>query len=155
MQLHDDESQSMLIFAEQLGGFREHLEAYARRQPSDYASSEVRPLAAAWLELLDRLADGQAAWTAISDAIDAHDKAAGENREAADASSASAQIAYQEAVRRHELAVQVTCPYCGAAPGATCRAAGADGASTARGINDHRDRWRSAQHLTPPEETQP
>lgn len=56
----------------------------------------------------------------------------------------SREAEYAEAVRRHELAVTVECPYCGAGPGETCRTAGRDGSAQPKGVNDHKDRYRAA-----------
>ncbi len=51
---------------------------------------------------------------------------------------------YTEAVRRHELAITVECPHCGAQPGTACRTAGPSGAGHLKGIHDHKDRYRTA-----------
>lgn len=51
---------------------------------------------------------------------------------------------YAEAVRRHELAMTVECPYCGAQPGTACRTAGPSGAGHPKGVHDHKDRYRAA-----------
>jgi hypothetical protein len=49
-----------------------------------------------------------------------------------------------EAVRRHELAVKVECPYCGAAPGVVCRSTGPSTEGHAKGVHDHTARYRAA-----------
>lgn len=49
---------------------------------------------------------------------------------------------YAEAVRRHERAVTVTCPYCGAAPGLTCRTVSPGAGGHPKGVHDHADRYR-------------
>jgi hypothetical protein len=51
---------------------------------------------------------------------------------------------YAEAVRRHEPAMTVACPHCGAQPGTGCRTAGPSGAGHLKGVHDHKDRYRAA-----------
>lgn len=51
---------------------------------------------------------------------------------------------YAEAARRHELAMTVECPFCGARPGMACRTAGPSGAGHPKGVHDHKDRYRAA-----------
>ena len=50
---------------------------------------------------------------------------------------------HAEKTRRHELAVQVECPACGAAPGDPCRTMGPTGPK-AKGLDDHKVRYRAA-----------
>jgi hypothetical protein len=50
---------------------------------------------------------------------------------------------HAEKTRRHELAVQVACPNCGAAPGDPCRTTGPTGPK-AKGLDDHKARYRAA-----------
>jgi hypothetical protein len=45
---------------------------------------------------------------------------------------------YDEAVRQHELAITVECPYCGAQPGTACRTTGPSGAGHPKGVHDTR-----------------
>lgn len=52
--------------------------------------------------------------------------------------------AYAESVRRHELAIQVECPFCGAQPGEVCRTTGPSGKRQPKGVHDHRGRYRAA-----------
>ena len=47
----------------------------------------------------------------------------------------------KEALTRHELAVRVDCPYCGAESGEVCFTRPA---KNSRGILDHKDRYRAA-----------
>ncbi|MEQ7008332.1 hypothetical protein ABN028_19345 [Actinopolymorpha sp. B17G11] len=54
------------------------------------------------------------------------------------------EAAYAEAVRRHELAIKVDCPYCGSAAGTVCRTKGPNGSSGPKGVHDHADRYRAA-----------
>lgn len=54
---------------------------------------------------------------------------------------------YAEQLRRHEIALTVECPFCGAVPGAGCRTAGPSGLSHSKGSTDHMDRYRKAKHL--------
>lgn len=50
---------------------------------------------------------------------------------------------HAEKTRRHELALQVTCPVCGAVPGDPCRTTGPTGPK-AKGLDDHKARYRAA-----------
>jgi len=50
---------------------------------------------------------------------------------------------HAEKTRRHELAVQVACPICSAAPGDPCRTTGPTGPK-AKGLDDHKARYRAA-----------
>jgi hypothetical protein len=50
---------------------------------------------------------------------------------------------HAEKTRRHELALQVACPVCGAVPGDPCRTTGPTGPK-AKGLDDHKARYRAA-----------
>jgi hypothetical protein len=51
---------------------------------------------------------------------------------------------YTEAVRRHEVAITVKCPYCDAEPGTPCRTAGPTAVGHPKGTNDHKARYQAA-----------
>lgn len=53
------------------------------------------------------------------------------------------QAEHDEKTRRHELALQVACPVCGAVPGDPCRTTGPTGPK-AKGLDDHKARYRAA-----------
>ena len=55
---------------------------------------------------------------------------------------------HAEKTRRHELALQVACPQCGAAPGDPCRTTGPTGPK-AKGLDDHKARYRAATSEPP------
>ena len=56
---------------------------------------------------------------------------------------------HTEKTRRHALAVQVAGPVCGAAPGDPCRTTGPTGPK-AKGLDDHKARYRAATSEPPP-----
>ncbi len=55
---------------------------------------------------------------------------------------------HAEKTRRHELALHVACPQCGAAPGDPCRTTGPTGPK-AKGLDDHKARYRAATSEPP------
>ncbi|MGO9294781.1 MAG: hypothetical protein ACLP52_13060 [Streptosporangiaceae bacterium] len=120
---------------------------------SGYAEYDIEALAAAAGALalvLDRLlADGHV--DVLSVALARYDLLAAvayrrSSAEQADyrADQQRREAEYQEATRRHELAVTVECPYCGAVPGLDCRTAGPTGSRYPKGIHDHAGRYRAA-----------
>ena len=142
MSKHDDAYRRGMEAGQRLQEFREHLwQIWMNRNYSrSYGTVEL----GAWCSaLLDAVEGGQPVHVAIGAALDAYAVARAEIREADAREQAAGEAAYAEAARRHELAIKVTCPYCGAEPGATCRTAGPTGQSHPKGIHDHRDRYRA------------
>ena len=150
---------TMLKFARDLAAFESHLE-WAAHADDPYGA--LTPLAASYLHLLAELAELDEYVDTLEQIADDHpetgrvaDIVAGaievfnQHRDQASekdaANRAANAAAYTEAVRRHELAVTVECPYCGAQPGQVCRTAGPSGISNPLGVRDHTGRWRAAQ----------
>jgi hypothetical protein len=151
-----------LQLARDLANFQRALEELADWYPRDWDFDWRSPAAAeSYLYLLNELADlpvdqvmigvavanafkvYQAAGLRWAPAIEAE-------RERQQARRRQADAEYAEAVRRHELAITAECPYCGAAPGLVCRTAGPSGIGHPKGVHDHRDRYRAAEHLLDP-----
>lgn len=97
----------------------------------DFDSSVAEPIAALIYKALDH-------------AIDRHEQRIAVLRQADDRRDEMRAAEYAEAVRRHELAVTIECPYCGARPGQSCRTSGLTGKSAPKGVHDHTDRHRAA-----------
>lgn len=147
---------STLKFARELAQFEEHLSWLSagggggyRDQDSALAAS-YKALISGLVELDEHLEYGglDASVPRIPDILA---RAMTVFREEETASSQSwekqrraEQEEYAEAVRRHELAMTVECPYCGAQPGTACRTAGPSGVGHLKGVHDHKDRYRAA-----------
>jgi hypothetical protein len=161
-----------LQLALDLARFRSELEEEAAGvqwpyQWVDHPHGELAPaIAASYLHVLDRLAgigDSEAAAAIVAEAIkvydaavEVYDAALSRARQKAEAARQQHEAEYAEAVRRHQLAINAECPYCGAAPGSPCRTAGPSGQGYSKGVQDHRDRYRAAVHLLgPPDDLEP
>jgi hypothetical protein len=145
-----------LKFARELAQFEEHLDWLIANGGGGYRSLESA-LAASYKALIEGLVE-------LDGHLDSADLSAGVPRipnilaqaiavfrEREDASTQSwknqlqsEEAEYAEAVRRHELALAVGCPYCGAQSGAACRTAGPSGTGQLKGVHDHKDRYRAA-----------
>lgn len=144
-----------LRLAQQLGAFLGRLEDLACRVGDEY--HDEAPMAASYLALLNRLADigsppydeetAGAVEAAVGAAFEVWCLESGRARQADQARRDRRQAEYDEAVRRHEAAITAECPYCGAAPGTTCRTAGPSGKRQPKGVHDHRGRYRAARAL--------
>jgi hypothetical protein len=140
-----------LELARYLGRLEAQLEELTRRSQCGY-DCPAEAAAAAYLCLLDRLtAIGSKQILAMvneslvihSEITERHSRDRKARREQADAE-------YDEAERRHELAITAECPYCGAAPGLACRTRGPSGVGHPKGVHDHADRYRAAEGLFAP-----
>jgi hypothetical protein len=144
-----------LHFARALARLESELEMAACGRGCCQNTCPAPAIAASYQHLLDGLAGvtfgadaDEAIELLVADAIDAYDKAAAEIRQDEEDRRQQAEAEYAEAVRRHETAITVECPYCGSAPGLVCRTAGpAAHGSHPKGIHDHRDRYRAALKL--------
>jgi hypothetical protein len=106
---------------------------------SGYPSS---PYPAAFAALLRHLIKaGNAA--ALQVAVDEFDYRVAQSQEEQDRQHRRWESEHAEKTRRHEIAVRVTCPLCGAAPGDVCRTTGSTG-PMAKGLDDHKARYRAA-----------
>jgi hypothetical protein len=126
-----------------------------------YPHGELAPaIAASYLHLIARLpalGDGELAAEILAEAIGVYDEAVEVYTEAArrdarreDAARRQREAERDEAARRHEIAINAECPYCGVGPGSPCRSAGPSGRGYSKGVQDHRDRYRAAEHLFGP-----
>jgi hypothetical protein len=147
---------STLKFARELARFEEHLAWLSAGGGGGYPdldsalAASYRALIAGLVDLdehldsaglsvdVPRIPDILAQAMAVFNELEAASSQSWQNRrQARDAE-------YDEAVRRHELAMTVACPYCGAQPGTACRTAGPSGAGHPKGVHDHKDRYRAA-----------
>ena len=135
-----------LAFARDLARFESHLEWAAQQTGSYDYDGTLRAFARSYQALLGQLADSQDPAAAIAEAIRVYDQDMTAFVAARRKADARRQAEYAEAVRRHQVAVTVECPYCNSAPGAVCRTAGPSGKSFPKGVADHRDRYRTAAH---------
>jgi hypothetical protein len=147
---------STLKFARELAQFEEHLNWLTAGDGSGYEDSNAA-LAASYKTLigglieLDEHLESTGAGAGMPGIPDILARAMAVYREGQAASSQSWQARrqsneaeYAEAIRRHELAMSVECPHCGAQPGTPCRTAGPTGAGHPKGIHDHKDRYQAA-----------
>lgn len=147
---------STLKFARELARFEEHLDWLSAGGGGGYRDLDSA-LAASYKALigglveLDEHLDSAGLGAGVPRIPDILARAMAVFREQEAASSQSWQkqrqaeeAEYAEAVRRHELAMTVECPYCGAKPGTACRTAGSSGAGHLKGVHDHKDRYRAA-----------
>jgi hypothetical protein len=147
---------STLKFARELAQFEEHLDWLSRGGGGGYDDPDS-PLAASYRALirelveLDEHFDSAELGEDVPRVPDILARAMAVFREEEAASSErwrkrrqAGEAASAEAVRQHELAMTVECPYCGAQPGTSCRTAGPSGAGHLKGVHDHRDRLRVA-----------
>jgi hypothetical protein len=147
-----------LQFADLFARLRGHLESAAACYADPDNPDTGAAVAAAFLHVLDSLAEVGAteeAVAAVAEAANIFDagfacavkarEAQRARREAdREADQERREAAYEEAVRRHRIAVRAECPYCGAAPGVNCHTAGPSGHGYPRGIHAHADRYRAA-----------
>ncbi len=80
---------------------------------------------------------------ALQVALDEFDYWVAQSEEAQESQLRRWEDEHAERTRRHELALQLTCPHCGAAPGDVCRTTGSAG-PMAKGLDDHKARYRAA-----------
>jgi hypothetical protein len=106
-------------------------------------------MAAGWLALLMAVEAGTEWYAAVRQSLAAWEAAKEAGQWEHEQFLAKRKAEYAETMRRHELAVRVECPYCGAQPGAVCRTAGPNGKAHTKGSGDHKDRYRAACHLQP------
>lgn len=134
-----------LKFARELAAFESHLQWAIWNSHDDYDRG-LRPLAASYKLLIDELVDldDPRIPEILGRAIGLFNERAAAARAAGEEGRKRRDAEYAEAERRHELAITVECPYCGAEPGQGCRTAGKSGAGHPKGIQDHRDRYRAA-----------
>ena len=127
--------------AEVIASEAEH--EYAMADPM-YPSS---PYPAAFAAVLRHLIEtGNAG--ALQVAVSEFDYRAAQSQEEQDYHQRRWEAEHAEKTRRHELALQVTCPHCGAAPGDVCRTTGPTGPK-AKGLDDHKTRYRAATSEPP------
>lgn len=138
-----DQPINPLTLARDLGKFRDHLAWVKDCGPYSYddPGSEV---AEAFLVLLDALAAGQEQLIAIATAIRAHDEATSRNQERRQVARQREAEDYQRRMAEEEITRKVECPYCGAAPQASCRTVGP---TRSVRTDSHRDRYRLARRL--------
>ena len=89
----------------------------------------------------------------LSEAMQLYNELTAERQAGWDHQRRAQEEEYAEQLRRHEIAITVECPYCGAAPGDVCRTAGPTGLRHSKGSGDHKDRYRLAKQILdqPPE----
>jgi hypothetical protein len=153
---------STLKFARELALFEEHLDWL--RMGGDEFRGPGNALAASYKALIDglieldehldsagpgadvpRIPDILARAIAVFHEEEAQSRQCREKRrEVEEAEYAEAAREHEEAVRRHDLAITVECPYCGAQPGKVCLTAGPAGVGHPKGIHDHKQRRRAA-----------
>jgi hypothetical protein len=141
-----DASVNLIGLARRLAAFESHLEwSVSMFSSSRYDCDPA--LASSYLHLIGRLEEigGDAVTAALAEAIIIFDSAERRNRETDERERQQREDDYAEAVRRHRIAINAECPYCGAQPGATCRTAGPTAhGSYPKGIHDHAGRYRAA-----------
>jgi hypothetical protein len=124
-----------------LRAYAEHGTMFGR---GDQASEACVEISKALLALLDALAEGHSAVSAIREARRALTESIREHREF-DASLAAFQRANHERREREEAITQrIACPFCGAAAGSACRTVGPNRAVRS---DSHRDRYRLARSI--------
>ena len=107
-------------------------------------------VAASYLTLLDELIEIEDASVAVdigailSRAIAIYREREGRAQADSRKEDEHRKAARTEAKRRHEMAIAVECPYCGARPGVPCRSRGLNAIGQSKGIADHKDRYRAA-----------
>ena len=122
--------------AEVIASEAEHTYAYA--DPA-YPHSSYAGAFAAVLRYLIGAGNAEALQVAVSE-FDYHEDQA---RQEEEQQQRRWEAEHAEKTRHHELAVQVACPVCGAAPGDPCRTTGPTGPK-AKGLDDHKARYRAA-----------
>ena len=118
------------------------LASEAEREYAEADSLYPSPYAAALAAVLRHLIETGNA-EALHVAVSEFDYRAAQSQETQDYQLRRWEAEHAEKTRRHQLALQVTCPQCGAAPGDVCRTTGSAG-PMAKGLDDHKARYRAA-----------